>query len=74
MNVQPLPPINPRSALWKGDTIIGKGHQGVFTTLIERKQDQKYTVLTKSNPNMPSHYKSILEAIIPYQNQIHTIT
>jgi IS30 family transposase len=35
---------------WEGDTIIGKGHQGVVTTHIERKT--KYTVLTKSNtPN-----------------------
>ena len=47
MNVQPLSPINPGSA---SDTIIGKGHQGVVTTHIERKT--KYTVLTKSNtPN-----------------------
>ena len=38
--------VNSKSRIgdWEGDTIIGKGHQGVVTTHIERKT--KYTVLT----------------------------
>jgi IS30 family transposase len=41
--------VNSKSRIgdWEGDTIIGKGHQGVVTTHVERKT--KYTVLTKSN-------------------------
>ena len=38
--------VNSKSRIgdWEGATIIGKGHQGVVTTHIERKT--KYTVLT----------------------------
>ena len=56
-----------------GDTIIGKGHQGLVTTHIERKT--KYTVLTKSNTKhaKPVH-QNIVQGLIPYRNQIHTIT
>ena len=38
--------VNSKSRIgdWEGDTIIGKGHQGVVTTHIKRKT--KYTVLT----------------------------
>ena len=58
---------------WEGDTIIGKGHQGVVTTPIERKT--KYTVLTKSNTKHANLVRqSIVQGLTPYQNQIHTIT
>ena len=67
--------VNSKSRIgdWEGDTIIGKGHQGVVTTHIERKT--KYTVLTQSNTKhaKPVH-QSIVEGMIPYRNQIHTIT
>jgi transposase, IS30 family len=63
----------PRIGDWEGDTIIGKGHQGVVTTHIERKT--KYTVLTKSNTKHANLVRqSIVQGLIPYQNQIHTIT
>ena len=41
--------VNSKSRIgdWEGDTIIGKGHQGVVTNHVERKT--KYTVLTQSN-------------------------
>ena len=69
MNVQPLSPINPGST---GDTISGKGHQGLVTTHIERKT--KYTVLTKSNTKHAKPVRqSIVKGLIPYRNQIHTI-
>ena len=56
-----------------GDTIIGKGHQGVVTTHVERKT--KYTVLTKSNTKHANlERQSIVQGLKPYQNQINTIT
>ena len=53
--------------------IIGKGHQGVVATHIERKT--KYTVLTKSNTKHANLvHQSIVQGLAPYRNQIHTIT
>jgi len=52
--------VNNKSRIgdWEGDTIIGKGHQGVVTTHTERKT--KYTVLTKSNTK---HAKPVRKSI-----------
>ena len=67
--------VNSKSRIgdWEGDTIIGKGHQGVVTTHVERKT--KYTVLTKSNTKHANLVRqSIVQGLKPYQNQINTIT
>ncbi len=57
----------------EGDTIIGKGHQGVVTTHVERKT--KYTVLIKSKTKHAKPVRqSIIQGLKPYQNQIITIT
>ena len=67
--------VNSKSRIgdWEGDTIIGKGHQGVVTTHVERKS--KYTVLTKSNTKHANLVRqSIVKGLKPYQNQINTIT
>jgi IS30 family transposase len=67
--------VNSKSRIgdWEGDTIIGKGHQGVVTTHVERKS--KYTVLTKSNTKHANLVRqSIVQGLKPYQNQINTIT
>lgn len=67
--------VNSKSRIgdWEGDTIIGKGHQGVIITHVERKT--KYTVLTKSNTKHANLVRqSIVQGLKPYQNQINTIT
>jgi len=58
---------------WEGDTIIGKGHQGVVSTLVERKT--KYTVLAKSKTKHAKLVRqSIEQGLAPHQNRVHTIT
>ena len=67
--------VNSKSRIgdWEGDTIIGKGHQGVVTTHVERKS--KYTVLTKSKTKHTKPVRQdIVQGLAPYRNQIHTIT
>ena len=53
-----------------GDTIIGKGHQGLVTTHIEQ-QDQihRFDQIKHAKPVR----QSIVQGLIPYRNQIHTI-
>ena len=58
---------------WEGDTIIGKGHQGIVATLVERKT--KYTVVAKSKTKHAKPVRqSIEQGLIPYRNRVHTIT
>jgi transposase, IS30 family len=67
--------VNSKSRIgdWEGDKIIGKGHQGIVTTHVERKT--KYTILTKSNTKHAKPMRqSIVQGLILYRNQIHIIT
>lgn len=58
---------------WEGDTIIGKGHQGVLVTLVERKS--RYTLAQQLHSR---HSEGVTEAVIallrPYKSQCQTIT
>jgi IS30 family transposase len=58
---------------WEGDTIVGKGHQGVLLTLVERKS--RYTLARQSDSR---HSAGVTEAVIallrPYKSQCQTIT
>ncbi len=58
---------------WEGDTVIGKGHQGVLVTLVERKS--RYTLAQQLQSR---HSAGVTEAVIellrPYKSLCETIT
>jgi IS30 family transposase len=58
---------------WEGDTIVGKNHQGVLISLVERKS--RYTVLGHSETKQKSPVaKEIIRCMRPYQKTCDTIT
>ena len=58
---------------WEGDTVIGKGHQGVLVTLVERKS--RYTLAQQLDSR---HSAGVTEAVIallrPHKSLCQTIT
>jgi IS30 family transposase len=58
---------------WEGDTVIGKGHQGVLVTLVERKS--RYTLAC---PLKSRHSDGVTSAVIemlrPHKAQCKTLT
>lgn len=58
---------------WEGDTVIGKGHQGVLVTLVERKS--RYTLAT---PLESRHSDRVTQAVIellrPHKKHCKTLT
>jgi IS30 family transposase len=58
---------------WEGDTVIGKGHQGVLVTLVERKS--RYTLACQLDSR---HSTKVTQAIIrllqPHKAQCKTLT
>ena len=76
VSIDERPPVvdkKSRVGDWEGDTIIGKGHQGVVATLVERKT--QYTVLTKSKTKRAKPVrKSIEQGLAPHMDRVHTIT
>lgn len=58
---------------WEGDTVIGKGHQGVLVTLVERKS--RYTLAC---PLKSRHSSGVTRAIIdllrPHKERCKTLT
>jgi transposase, IS30 family len=58
---------------WEGDTVIGKGHQAVLLTLVERKS--RYTLarpLACREADMVQ--EAINELLRPHRNRCHTVT
>ena len=58
---------------WEGDTVIGKGHQGVLVTLVERKS--RYTLAGQLDSR---HSAGVTQAVIdllrPHKAQCKTLT
>ena len=58
---------------WEGDTVIGKNHQGVLVTLVERKS--RYTLACQISSR---HSAGVTEAVVkllrPHKRQCHTLT
>ena len=58
---------------WEGDTVIGKNHQGVLLTLVERKS--RFTLACQLTSR---HSAGVTEAVIgllrPHKRQCHTLT
>ena len=58
---------------WEGDTVVGKGHQGVLVTLVERKS--RYTLAQQLDSR---HSAGVTQAVIallrPYNSLCETIT
>ena len=67
--------VNARERIgdWEGDTVIGKGHEGVLVTVVERTS--KYTVLESvSHKTAVAVRKAVVRGLQPYKTQVHTIT
>jgi IS30 family transposase len=62
-----------RIADWEGDTVIGRGHQGVLVTLVERKS--RYT-LAAALPRRTSALvgQAMIDLLRPYKERCKTIT
>ena len=62
-----------RIADWEGDTVIGKGHQGILVTLVERKS--RYT-LAAPLPRRTSALvgQAMIELLRPHKERCKTIT
>lgn len=58
---------------WEIDTIIGKNHQGVLLTAVERKT--KFTCIAQlPNREAESVAKTLIHMLMPYKKLVHTIT
>jgi IS30 family transposase len=58
---------------WEGDTVIGKGHQGVLVTLVERKS--RYTLASQLDSRHSDKVtQAIIELLRPHKPQCKTLT
>ncbi|MDH5775784.1 MAG: IS30 family transposase, partial [Nitrospirota bacterium] len=58
---------------WEGDTVIGKGHEGVLVKVVERVS--KYTVLERvAHKTAAAVRQAVVQGLEPYKDQVHTIT
>lgn len=58
---------------WEGDTLVGKGHRGVVTSLVERKT--RFTVLASSKTKQAAQVRQGIEqSLAPHRDRVHTIT
>ena len=58
---------------WEGDTVIGKGHQGVLVTLVERRS--RYTLAAQLDSRHSNKVtQAIIELLGPHKQQCKTLT
>ena len=58
---------------WEGDTVIGKGHQGVLVTLVERKS--RYTLAAQLDSRHSNKVtQAIVELLGPHKRRCKTLT
>lgn len=58
---------------WEGDTVIGKGHQGVLVTLVERKS--RYTLARAlKSCHSDGVTQAVIELLRPHRAQCKTLT
>ena len=58
---------------WEGDTLIGKGHQGVLVSVVERKS--RYTVLGQAKRKTKELVANeVVRRMEPYQDRCQTLT
>jgi IS30 family transposase len=67
--------VNQKTRLgdWEGDTVIGKGQQGVLVTLVERRS--RYTLAQRLDSKHADGVSAAINALLtPHKEQCHTIT
>lgn len=58
---------------WEMDTLIGKNHQGVLISIVERRS--RYTLIAKANSKQAEEIsKKTIDLLHPVQDLVHTIT
>lgn len=58
---------------WEGDTVIGKGHQGVLVTLVERKS--RYTLACQLDSRHSTKVtRAVIDLLRPHRAQCKTLT
>ena len=58
---------------WEGDTVIGKGHQGILVTLVERKS--RYTLACQLNSrHSPGVTQAVIDLLRPHKRKCKTLT
>lgn len=58
---------------WEGDTVIGKGHQGVLVTLVERKS--RYTLACQlDSRHSPGVTQAVIDLLRPHKERCKTLT
>jgi len=67
--------VNQKTRLgdWEGDTVIGKGQQGVLVTLVERRS--RYTLAQRLDSKHANGVSAAIKALLtPHKEKCHTIT
>ncbi len=58
---------------WEVDTVIGKNHQGVLVTAVERKT--KFTCIQKvQNKSSEEVTNALIKMLLPFKELVHTLT